>query len=466
MNSKRNVVYPYIPNSVPEVRQAMLDKLGFTSEEDIYKEIPERLRYKGKMNIPEPILSEARLERHVTDILSKNKNCKSNISFLGGGCWNHYIPAVCTTIGSRDEILTSYVGEAFTDHGKFQILFESESMLGDLTGFEASSTPTYDWGMAIAIVSRMASRTVGRKQVLVSQATSPQRKLINANYCKAVDENNIEVLEVKFDFEKMCLDLDDLRSKVSEKTALVYFENPNYLGFIETQAPEIVKIAHEKGALVCVGVDPVSLGVLEAPGAYDADYAVGELQPLGIPMQAGGGLGGFICTRDNEKFVAEYPTLLFGVLPSVKEGQYAFGQVAFERTSYASREKGKDFIGTCAALHGMIAAVYMALMGPQGFKDLGETIMQRVAYAKKELSKIKGIKIYDGYNFKEFVVNFDGTGKTVEKINKELLKKNIFGGIDISKDFPESGNSAVYAITEMLTKDDIDCLVTALKEIC
>lgn len=466
MNGKRNVVYPYIPNSVPEVRRAMLDELGFESEEDIYKEIPERLRFKGKMDLPQPILSEARLERHVTGILNKNRNCKTNISFLGGGCWNHYIPAVCTTIGSRDEILTSYVGEAFTDHGKFQILFESESMLGDLTGFEASTTPTYDWAMAMAIVSRMASRTTGRKQVLVSQATSPQRKLINANYCKAVDENNIEVVEVKFDFENMCLDLDDLRSKVSEETALVYFENPNYLGFIETQAPKIVKIAHEKGALVCVGADPISLGVLEAPGAYDADYAVGELQPLGIPMQAGGGLGGFICTRDDEKFVAEYPSLLFGVLPTEKEGEYGFGQVAFERTSYASREKGKDFIGTCAALHGMIAAVYMALMGPLGFRELGETIMQRVAYGKKELSGIDGVKIYEGYNFKEFVVNFDGTGKTVEQINKELLGKNIFGGIDISKDFPELGNSAVYAITEMLAKEDIDALVTALKEIC
>jgi len=161
MNGKKNIVYPYIPNSVPEVRQAMLEVLGFKSEEDIYKEIPERLRFKGKMDIPEPILSEARLERHVTNILRKNKNCKSNISFLGGGCWNHYIPAVCNTIGSRDEILTSYVGEAFTDHGKFQMLFESESMLGDLTGFEASTTPTYDWAMAIAIASRMASRTVG-----------------------------------------------------------------------------------------------------------------------------------------------------------------------------------------------------------------------------------------------------------------------------------------------------------------
>lgn len=463
MSGKSNFVYPYIPNSVPEVKQSMLDALGMKSvEEGIYKEIPERLRFKGKMNLPAPIYSEARLQRHVEEILSKNRNCKNTISFLGGGVWNHYVPAVCDTIGGRDEILTSYVGETYSDHGKWQILFESESMLGDLTGFEACNTPTYDWANAIAIVSRMASRTTGRKQVLVAEAVSPQRKIINANYCKP----DIEVVEVKYDYAKNCLDLDDLAAKVSDKTACVYFENPNYLGFIETQSEDIIRIAHEKGALVAIGVDPTSLGVLEAPGDLGADYALGELQPLGIHMQAGGGLGGFIATHDEDKFVAEYPSLLFGVLPTVKEGEYGFGQVAFERTSYGSREKGKDFIGTCAALHGMVAAVYLALMGPQGMKDLGEGIMQRVAYAKKVLSGISGVKVVDGYNFKEFLVNFDGTGKTVKDINKALLERNIFGGIDVSADFPAAGNSAVYAVTEMLTKEDIDALAAALKEIC
>lgn len=463
MSGKGNIVYPYIPNSVPEIKRSMLDELGMKSvEEGIYKEIPERLRMKGKMNLPDPILSEARLQRHVEKILAKNKNCKTSISFLGGGTWNHYVPAVCDTIAGRDEILTSYVGETFSDHGKWQILFESESMLGDLTGFDACNTPTYDWANAVAIVSRMSSRTTGRKQVLVAEAVSPQRKMINANYCKP----DIEVVEVKFDYDKQCLDLEDLKSKVSDKTACVYFENPNYLGFIETQADEIIKIAHDQGALVAIGTDPTSLGVMEAPGDLGADYALGELQPLGVHMQAGGGLGGFIATKDEEKFVAEYPSLLFGVLPTVKEGEYGFGQVAFERTSYGSREKGKDFIGTCAALHGMIAAVYLALMGPQGMKDLGEGIMQRVAYAKQELAKVDGVKVYDGYNFKEFLVNFDGTGKSVEEINKALLKKDIFGGIDVSADFPAAGNSAVYAITEMLTKEDIDALVEALGEIC
>jgi len=462
MIDKSKTVYPYIPNSVPEVKESMLKELGMASVEDIYKEIPKRLRFKGKMNIPGPILSEARLQKHVEDILAKNKNCKKNISFLGGGCWNHYVPAVCDTIGTRDEFLTCYVGDAYSDHGKFQALFETASMIGDLTGFEVCNTPTYDWANAIAIACRMASRTSGKKQILIPESISPEKYMIVKNYCKP----DIEVVKFKFDFDEMCLDLGDLRSKVSEKTAAVYFENPSYLGFIETQGREIADIAHKMGALVIVGIDPTSLGVLEAPGAIGADYAVGEYQPLGLHMSWGGGLGGFIATKDEKEFVAEYPSLLFGLTTSTQEGEYAFGEVFYERTSYASREKGKDFIGTCAALHGIIAGVYLALMGPQGMKELGEGIMQRVAYAKKELTKIDGVKIYDGYNFKEFIVNFDDCDKSIVEINKILLDQNIFGGKDLSKEFPQLGNSALYAITEVHTKEDIDKLIDAISNAC
>ena len=462
MRDKGKTVYPYIPNSVPEVKRAMLKELGMKSVEDIYKEIPDHLRFKGKMNIPEAILSEARLQRHVEGILAKNKNCKNNISFLGGGCWNHYVPAVCDTIASRDEFLTCYVGDAYSDHGKFQALFETASMIGDLTGFEVCNTPTYDWANAIAIACRMASRTVGRKEILVPESISPGRFLVVKNYCKP----DIDVVKFKFDFDKMCLDLEDLRIKVSEKTAAIYLENPSYLGFIETKGKDIVDIAHKKGALVIMGIDPTSLGVLEAPGIIGADYAVGEYQPLGLHMSWGGGLGGFIATKDEKEFVAEYPSLLFGITTSIQDGEYAFGEVFYERTSYASREKGKDFIGTCAALHGIVAGVYLALMGPQGMKELGEGIMQRVAYAKKELAKIRGVKIYDGYNFKEFIVNFNDCGKSITEINKALLDKGIFGGKDLSKEFPRLGNSALYVITEVHTKEDIDMLIKAIAEVC
>jgi glycine dehydrogenase subunit 1 len=460
----RGKVHPYIPNSADNVKQEMLKELGMESAEDIYSAIPDHLRFKGKMNLPEPILSEARLRRHVEGILKKNKNCKDNISFLGAGCWQHYVPAVCDTIAARDEFLTAYVGEAYSDHGKFQSLFETSSMIGDLTGFEACNTPTYDWSFAIAIAGRMASRTTGKKEILVSEAISPGRSLVIQNYFKP----DIALVEIKFDYAKGAIDLADLKSKISEATAAVYFENPSYFGSIETEVKEIVKIAHDAGALVIVGADPISLGVLEAPGNYGADYAVGDFQPLGLHIGFGANMGGWIATRDEKDLIAEYPSLLYGITETTKEGEYGFGEVYYERTSYASREKGKDFIGTCAALHGIVAGVYMALMGPQGMQELAEGVMQRAEYARQEIAKVKGVKIGlpGAFTFKEFLVNFDGTGKSVDQINKALLEYNIFGGKDVSNEFPVLGQSALYCVTEMHSKEDIDEFVRALSAVC
>ncbi len=454
--------HPYIPNSEPHVKKEMLDYLGMQSSEDIYKEIPDALRFKGTMNIPEPIMSEYKLQRHVEGLLKKNWNCKDNLCFLGGGTWQHHVPAVCDTIIGRDEFLTAYVGEAYSDHGKFQALFETSSMLGELTGFEACNTPTYDWANAIAIACRMASRTSGKKEILISANMGPGRKSVVKNYLKP----DIAVREVGFDPATGLLDIADLKANVSDKTAAVYFENPAYLGVIETGAAEICKVAKAAGALVIVGVDPTSLGVLEAPANYGADYAVGDLQPLGLHMSYGGGLAGFICTHDKKEFVGEYPSLLFGICETSKEGEYGFGEVFYERTSYASREKGKDFIGTNAALHGIVAGVYMALMGPQGFAELGEGILQRVAYAKEQIKKIPGIEIpYEGISYCDFMLNFDGTGKKAADISKALPDYKIIGGRDVSKDFAV-GESALYSITEVHEKEDIDRLVAALAAVC
>lgn len=461
--SEKQFVHPYIPNSEPKIKAEMLKALNMTSSEDIYKEIPERLRFHGEMNMPEPILSEYKLQRHVEGLLKKNRNCKDNISFLGGGTWQHHVPAVCDTIMGRDEFLTAYVGEAFSDHGKFQALFETSSMICDLTGFEASNTPTYDWSNAIAIAARMASRTTGRKELLVAANSSPGRLAVVKNYLKP----EIAVNYIDFHKNNGLIDLVDLKSKLSDKTAAIYFENPCYIGVIETQAQEICQLAKAVGALVIVGVDPTSLGILEAPANYGADYAVGDYQPLGIHMSYGGGLGGFITTHDDKEFVGEYPSLLFGMCESEQEGEYAFGEVFYERTSYASREKGKDFIGTCAALIGITAGVYMALMGPQGFQELGTGILQRVAYTKERLAQIPGITIpLDGHSYCDFLVNFDGTGKTVAQINKGLLAYGIFGGKDVSCEFPEFGQSALYSVTEVHAQEDLDKLICSLSKIC
>ncbi|MEL7567393.1 MAG: aminomethyl-transferring glycine dehydrogenase subunit GcvPA [Dehalobacterium sp.] len=460
----KKIVYPYIPNSVPAVKEKMLKEIGIDSVEDIFQEIPDELRFKGKMNIPEPFLSEYELRRHVEGLWEKNISCKDYINFLGAGTWQHYVPSVVDTIISRDEFLTAYVvGDAQGDHGKWQALFESASMIGEMVGMEAVNKPTYDWANAIAIACRMAARMTGRREILVAGTISPDRLSVVKNYCKP----DLTIELIKFDQETGLMDLNDFKAKISSNTAAVYFENPSYLGFIEIQGEEIAKAAHDKGLEVIVGVDPSSLGVIAPPAQYGADFAVGEYQPLGLHMQWGGGLAGFVCTRDEERYVAEYPGLLYGITTSVKEGEYCFGEVFFERTSYASREKGKDFIGTTTALWGIAAGVYMALMGPQGMKELGEGIMQRVQYAISLLSHIKGIEVpvIKSPSFKEFVVNFDGTGKKVSEINKALLDHQIFGGKDLSQEFPEYGQSALYCITEVHTKEDIKKLAIALEQV-
>lgn len=459
----KQFVHPYIPNSEPAVKKEMLDAIGMESVEGIYKGIPDHLRFKGEMELPDPIISEYSLQRHVEGLLNQNRNAKNNICFLGGGTWNHYVPSVVDTIMERDEFLTCYVGDAYTDHGKFQALFESSSMIGDLTGFEACCTPTYDWANAIAIASRMAARTTGKTEILVAGNMSPDRLLIVVNYCKP----EMKITKVGYDKESGLMDMNDLKAKLSDQVACVYFENPTYVGSLEEQAADIVKAAHEAGALAMVGVDPTSLGILEAPAAYGADYAVGDLQPLGLHMNYGGGVGGFIATKDDKEFLGEYPSLLYGLCETRQEGEYGFGEVFYERTSYASREKGKDFIGTTTALHGIAAAVYMALMGPQGFKEMGEGILQRVAYTKKNLADIPGVTIpVKGCSYCDFLVDFNGTGKSVKEINKALLEYNILGGKDMSEEFPEYGQSALYSVTEVHTKEDLQALFDALKKIC
>ena len=463
MIAEKNFVHPYIPNSEPAVKKGMLDFLGMESSEDIYKEIPDELRFKGEMDLPGPILSEARLQRHVEELLLKNRSAKDTLCFLGGGTWNHYVPAVCDTIGARDEFLTAYVGETYSDHGKFQALFETASMIGELTGFNAAGNPTYDWANAAAIACRMACRTAGRQEVVLPGNMGPSRMMVVKNYLKP----EISVKVAAYDEKTGRLDIESLKGMLTEKTAAVYFENPGYLGAIETEAREIIRLAKDAGALAIAGVDPSTLGVLEAPGAMGADYAVGDYQPLGLHMGFGGSLSGFICTKDEERFVAEYPLLLFGLTDTVEEGEYGFGEVYFERTSYASREKGKDFIGTTTALHGIVAGVYMALMGPKGFDELGRGIMMRSEYAKKRLGGIAGVTIpLEGVSYCDFIVNFDKAGKTVEEVNAALLRNGIFGGRDISGDFPAFGQSALYSITEMHSKEDIDKLVSAVQAVC
>ncbi|MDO5688840.1 MAG: aminomethyl-transferring glycine dehydrogenase subunit GcvPA [Tissierellia bacterium] len=456
--------HPYIPNSDPDVQAEMLRELGLSSLEDLHAEIPEELKLKEPLNLPEPYRSEYELKRGIGKIMNKNISTAENLNFLGAGCWQHYVPAICDEINSRSEFLTGYAGEPYNDHGRFQSLFEYESLLAELIDMEVVSVPTFDWPQAAATSLRMSSRITNRGKALVCGTIHPERYLVMENYC----DPGVELVKVAFDEKTGRMDLEDLKNKIGDDVCAVYFENPGYLGFIEDQGEEISAIAHEAGAISVVGVDPSSLGVLAPPSAYGADIVCGDLQPLGMHMNYGGGQSGFISTRDEEKFVLEFPSRLFGVAPTIVEGEYGFGDIAYERTSFGNlREKGKEYVGTQTALLGITAGVYLSLMGPQGMYDLGQNILQKSQYTIQELSKIKGVKgsRFEGTGFKEFVVDFNETGKSVKEINEALLEKGIFGGKDLAVEFPEMGECALYSVTEVHLKEDIDTLVNALKAI-
>ena len=460
--SQKKIVYPYIPNSVPATKEAMLKAVKAKSVEDFFADIPDSIRLKRKMNLPEPLLSEAALVRHMEGLLSKNQSTREVLSFLGAGCAQHHVPAVCDEINSRSEFLTAYAGEPYEDHGRFQTLFEYESMMAELLNMEVVNVPVYDGFQATGTALRMAGRITGRKVVLAPATIMPDKLSKVRDYVKP----DLQVERVPFDPSTGLMDLKALRKQVNAQTAAVFIENPSYLGFLETQAEEIGKIAHENSAIFIVGVDPISLGVINPPVEYGGDIACGDIQPLGIHMNYGGGHAGFIASRDEEKFVMEFPSRLFGVATTCVEGEYGFGDVAYERTSFAVREEGKEWVGTAAALWGITAGVYMALMGPQGMVELGQGIMQRGRYAVRKLNQVSGVKTHfaDTPHFKEFVVNFDKTGKTVQQINQALHEKGVFGGKDLSVDFPTLGQSALYCVTEVHTQADIDMLVNAIQE--
>ena len=455
--------HPYIPNSVPEVKRAMLQAIGVADVDELYGSIPERLRVTGLLDLPEPLSSEYELRRHVAGVLDRNQSCAERLSFLGGGCWPHYVPAVCDEIINRGEFLTAYYGDTYGDHGKMQALFEYASMLGELVECDAVSQPTYDWGAAAATSICMAARITGRELALIPASVGSERRSLIEGYCRPW----VKLETIPFDPGTGLLELRRIQEGLSSQAACVYYEMPSFLGAIETQAAEIAALAREAGALTVVGVDPISLGVLEAPPRYGADIVCGEIQSLGIHMHYGGGLGGFVASPDSQRFVSEYPMFLIGLGPTTVESEYGFGEVVWDRTSYIQRGDSREYTGTTQNLFAIAAGAYMAQLGPHGLAELGRGIMQRARYAAGRLNELPGVRApaLSAPFFKEFVVDFSDSGRTVAEINGALREREIFGGVDLSAQYPELGQSALYCVTEMHTKGDIERLASALEEV-
>jgi glycine dehydrogenase subunit 1 len=448
VSSRQVRPHPYVPNAIPEVKAAMLAAVGAATIEEFYADVPASLRLGAPLDLPEPLTSEAELVRHVEGLLRRNTSTRDALSFLGAGCYPHHVPAVCDEINGRSEFLTAYAGEPYEDHGRFQALFEYESMMGELLEMDVVNVPVYDGFQATSTALRMAGRITGRRRVLVPASMSRDKRSRILDYVQP----DLDVEEVAFEPASGRLDVAGLGRALGDDVAAVLVENPGGFGVVEVRAAEIAALAHRAGAMAIGDVDPSTLGVLAPPAAWGADIACGDIQPLGIHQQYGGGHGGFIASHDD---------------PTAVAGEYGFGDVAYDRTSFAHREEGKEWVGTAAALWGITAGVYLALMGPRGMQELGETMMARVRYAITRLESVPGVRVpFSGqHHVKELVVDLGATGQTVAAVSRALLQRGIFFGKDLSAEHPGLGQAALVCVTEVHAKDDIDRLADELGEV-
>ena len=455
--------HPYLPNSTEQTRKKMFEVIGVSNIEELYSDIPQTIRMREPLKIPRQ-RSQQEAEKEVQELLGKNTSMGENLSFIGGGVWSHYVPPAVDEMVSRTEFLTSYTPyQVEMSQGMLQALFEYQSMICELTGMSVANASLYDWASAIAEAARMATRVTGRNTLLVPQIVHPERLQTLKTYCEPA---GIRVEQIGYVEETGQLDMTDLKSKLSPQISSIYIENPSYLGFIVENVEEISRLCKSNGSLFVVGVDPISLGILKPPGDYGADIVVGEGQPLGNHVNFGGPLLGIFACKDDMNLIRHMPGRLIGMTTTTDGAQRGFTMALQTREQHIRRERATSNICTNESLCAVAAAVYMALMGPQGFRELASEIIYRSTYAQRKIGSIRGVRspLFKSKHFKEFVANFDLTGLLASQILSTLQSSGIQAGIPISPYFPEFGESVLISVTEKHSLKDIDRLASAIDE--
>ncbi len=454
--------HPFIPNAAPEIRDKMLKAIGVESIEELFADIPTEVRLDRPLKV-EGGYSEQEVRAHIEDLLKLNKSASDYSSFLGAGFYNHYIPAAVKTIMSRTEFQTSYTPyQAEISQGILQALFEFESMIHDLTAMDSVNSSLYDGSTALGEAARMAVRATGRYRVLVPRNIHPDKLSVLRNYCEPV---GIRVDSFNFDPETGCVDLDDLKSKMNTETAAVLCEVPSFFGILDPDVTTVPSICHEKGILTIIGFDPISLGGLKPPGEYGANIVVAEGQSISSEMNFGGpGLGIIGCR--GESLLRQMPGRLIGMTTTIDGKDKAFSMVLQTREQHIRREKATSNICTNEALLGVGAAAYLSLLGPKGLSQVFQTILVKTNYAIKQLQDLPKATVprFNAQHYQEFIMAIKDDRKTVAKINKDLLSAGIHGGRDLSKDFPELGQSSLICVNETHSAESIEKLRATLNK--
>lgn len=434
-------------------KKEMLDKIGISSSEELLQSIPENLKLKRKLDVP-PGLTEPELEEYFERLAKKNRY-SDFLSFLGAGAYSHFIPAIVDYLSSRGEFISPYTPyQPEVSQGTLQTIFEFQTLICQLTGKDIANASLYDGASATAEAVLMAERLKKKLKVLVSSALHPQYRSVIKTYTRNI---GIRVEEIAYS-EGGSLDFDDLSKRLDKETEAVVCQSPNFFGIIE-DIKKISALAHSRQALSIVAVaEPVSLGLLEAPGHLGADIVTGEGQSLGIPLSFGGPYLGFMSC--SEEFLRQFPGRISGQTND-SEGNRGFVLTLSTREQHIRRERATSNICTNQAWCALRATIFLETLGRQGLKELAWQNAQKAHYALKRLSRIKGVRRkFRGDSFNEFVLEFS---KSVAWTDEFLKKEGIIGGLNLESFYPELKNCVLFCVTERHKREDIDRLVESLE---
>ena len=443
----------FIPHTDQE-KEAMLSSIGVKRLEDLFTAVPEKHRF-PKLELPDG-LTEMEVLDELKDYSSANETASDLVCFLGAGAYHHYIPAAVNALISRGEFSTAYTPyQPEISQGTLQAIFEFQTLVTNLTGMEVSNASHYDGATASAEAGVMAYHNFRgkRSKIILSPAINPQYKDVMCSYLCGYE--NVELITGGKDpFENP----EMLPEEIDDNTALVVVQYPDFFGRIH-DFTNLAKKVHESGALFAVIANPTALGLLKTPGAMGADIVVGEGQPLGIPLSFGGPYLGFLATKN--ELVRKISGRLVGETVD-NQGRRGFVLTLTAREQHIRREKATSNICTNQGLMALTATVYMSLLGKSGMKHVANLCYQKAHYAAAVIGKIPGFKVLDEHPFfHEFVVKCP---TDVEHLNHHLLDAGFLGGFDLGKVDPRLKDHMLVAVTEVITKEEIDDFAVALKE--
>lgn len=444
---------PYLYNT-SEDQQAMLEAIGEKSIEELFAPIPEKLRLNRPLELP-AAMSEVELDHHFRDLVSRNASAGEKVCFLGGGSYDHFVPAVVDTIGSRSEFYTSYTPyQAEASQGNLQVMFEFQSLITRLTGMDVSNASLYDGASSAAEAVLMALGATRRRKVVLPSSLHPEYRATIATYLE-----NLEADVAELETSSGVIDPSELAKLVDDDTAAVVMQQPNFFGCIEA-GDEIATVAKEAGALLIGAFDPISLGILKRPGDYGANIAVAEGHTLGTPMSYGGPYLGIMAC--DQSLVRRMPGRIAGQTVD-RRGKRCFVLTLQTREQHIRREKATSNVCTNQGLFALRAAAYLSQLGPQGLRETANLCLQKSHYAAKQLCHSERFSLaFDQPTFKEFVVR-DAENR-VDELLKSALDAGYQAGVPLGQWYPELKDCFLLAVTEKRTKEDIDGLVTALTQ--